>query len=117
MAKLRKKLLFVLYNYKTLKDLKTNGESPLVFLAYQRNNYESIGNIDIAKGVKVVEALLEYYRIQNRGLDKFIELSFFQRRKRYNVADRLHISESTAGNWRREIIDRAELVAAMLDFS
>ena len=33
------------------------------------------------------------------------------------LADRLHISESTAGNWRREIIDRAELVAAMLDFS
>jgi hypothetical protein len=113
----RKKILFILYNYKELNDLKANGGNPLVFLAAKWNNFENIGSVDVAKGIKIVDELLIYYRIQNRGVDKFIELSFFQHHKRVYVSERLHISESTAGNWRREVIDRAELIAAMLEFN
>ncbi len=111
----RQKLLFILNNYiKLKKTSQRTEENATVLVVFRAYGYETLEEVNIPLGLKVVEALLNYYKINDRGIDEFIDLYFFRHRSYTYIANELHISERTARNWKREVIDRAELVSAML---
>ncbi len=115
MQPLKRKISFILYNYEKLKTGQRTGDSPTVYVT-NRRNYEPMGYVDIPLGLRLVDGLLNYFKIDNQGIDKFIELYFFKHRSFTYIVDELHISERTAFYWRLQVLDKAELIAAMINF-
>ncbi len=107
----RQKLLFILNNYTKLKKTsQRTEENATVLVVFRAYGYETLEEVNIPHGLKVVEALLNYYKINGRGIDKFIDLYFFRQRSYTYIVNELHISERTARNWKREVIERAERI-------
>lgn len=112
----RRKILFVLNNYTRLKKHFGTEQNATVLVSFRQRGYEALEGVDITKGLKLADALINYYRIENGGVDRFIELYFFKGKSFIAAANALFISEKTARNWKAEVLDRAELIAAMLNF-
>lgn len=71
---------------------------------------------ELFKKVFIVEEVLNWFKLEGHGRDRFIQLFFINGASWTKAEIMCNISSSTVALWRREVLEKAEIVAKWVDF-
>lgn len=71
---------------------------------------------DLFKKVFIVEEVLNWFKLEGHGRDRFIRLLFIDGCSWVKTEMECHIARGTLFLWRREVLEKAEMVAKWVNF-
>lgn len=71
---------------------------------------------ELYKKVFIVDEVLTWYKMEGHGREKFIKLFFIENYSWIRTERVCNIAESTLASWRREVLEKAEMVAKWVNF-
>jgi hypothetical protein len=92
---------------KVMTDKSRNGQEEMT-LEY------IIKREDLFKKVYIVDEVLNWFRLEGHGRDRFIKVFMIGGCSWIKAEMELHISNQTILRWRRDVLEKAEMVASWL---
>ena len=90
-------------------DISKNSQEEML-VAYSAKREE------LAKKIYIVEEVLNWFKLEGHGRDRFIKLFMIDGCSWTKAEMDCHISNQTVLRWRREVLDKAEMVAGWLNY-
>ena len=90
-------------------DISKNSQEEML-VAYSAKREE------LYKKIYIVEEVLNWFKLEGHGRDRFIKLFMIDGCSWVKAEMECHISNQTVFRWRREVLDKAEMVAGWLSY-
>ena len=90
-------------------DISKNSQEEML-VAYSAKREE------LYKKIYIVEEVLNWFKLEGHGRDRFIKLFMIDGCSWTKAEMDCHISNQTVLRWRREVLDKAEMVAGWLNY-
>ena len=71
---------------------------------------------ELAKKIYIIEEVLNRFKLEGHGRDRFIKLFMIDGCSWVKAETKIHCSTHTLARWRKDVLEKAEMVAGWLDY-